>query len=463
MSGRAETGTTILSDSNVREMYLARAEPGLVVINTANETIDRVLDGPRDPTGIAEDGSFLYVTSGQDNSLTVYSKATWTTTDVIKIEGKAPGGVWLDSSRNQLDVLAVGSHEVEAYTSGANPTWRASYPLPPGATLRAAAATLDTARHVLYVAEAATVFQVDLATGQVRPLAGLPIGGATVTGLAYDPRTSDLWASTSGNQVIVLDIPSARVIKTLPSPPSDQIAFDPVLRFMYVLGKSGFWAYDTNLTVPWSRVDLADPDGLIGAVDPKSHYLYVYAGGTNMVTVFNWPGGASASGLPSLTGGSSAAPPDAASGSTSASPGDASGGTAADSTTSSGTSAGGAAATSSTASTASGGATGPSVSTLSTPTSGGSEGSSPSLAGPTSGSSSSSGTASGGVIFTPIPIPTPIPFSVPTPASASVSGSSGQSGIGSSLGPSAPRGSGAGTVPTLGTPLPSGFAPPTPS
>src|SRR5262249_43333548 len=113
----------------------------------------------------------------------------------------------------------------------------------------------------------------------------------TVTGLVYDRRTSDLWATTGDHRLIVLDAGTLRTTTTLTAPESDRIAFDPDLRFVYTFGKTGFWAYDTNSRSPWSRVEVGGSGDVLGAVDANSHDLYVYESDLHVVAIYAWPGG----------------------------------------------------------------------------------------------------------------------------------------------------------------------------
>jgi hypothetical protein len=458
LPGPAGRGGAILDDPTARQVYLGRAGAGLVAINTADETVARTMKAVPDPSGIADDGKFLYLTSAQDNRLVTISKADWSITAEVKTEGAAPGGVWADPSRNQLAVLGAGSHDVEVYASGPEPAWRATYHLPTSAAPRPGAGAFDSSRHVLYVAAGSTVFAVDLGAGQVRRLADLQPSTTAITGLIYDARTNDLWATTTGGQVAVLAAQSGRAIKTLPAPDHDQLAFDPNLRFMFTFGQGGFWAYDTNTIAPWARVDLAAPDGALGAVDLETDDVYVYVGGANAVTVFKWPAGGGGAGSALTTGtgatGSSGTVGGATGTGSAATPNAASGGTAASS--------GGGGAAGAGAGTSGSGAGGSSaVVARSSPTSIGTGG----LAGlaspsPAAGQSAPGAAGIGGAgVSTPVPISTPIPISTPVPIATPVpvgGGSNGtlgpgQSGSSPGISPS-PIGSGL-TGPSVPTPV----------
>lgn len=133
------------------------------------------------------------------------------------------------------------------------------------------------------LADRNAVAVVDLRARTVVEVVGLP-GCEQPSGMAIDPDERQLFVVCSkSDRLLVLDLPSRRVISTLPVGRwSDSIAFDRPLKRMYVAGGAGqLTVISRGIDARYAVIDTIRTR--IGshtvAVDPRTHKVYVASAG----------------------------------------------------------------------------------------------------------------------------------------------------------------------------------------
>jgi YVTN family beta-propeller protein len=291
LPGSGGHGDLVVYDSAKKAVYLAHHGDDMVVIDTKTNKVTQDVKVGKDPNGIAFDSSYLYVTTGSDNTLAVVSRSGWNVLKQVPSKGTGPDGIWLDPASQKLFVISDGDNTVEVFSGGSSPTLTSTIPLLPEKPQTGPdVGVLVPSKKRLYQPSDALVEIVDIASGKVTksvdtkiPLAN---NGATKN-MVYDPRTNRLWVATTAKKVLILNADTLETIGSIPTTTSDdQLAIDPGRRLVYAFGGTGFDTFDADRMVKVASVDTGSQITHTGTVDTDTHNVYVYEGAANVVGVY---------------------------------------------------------------------------------------------------------------------------------------------------------------------------------
>ena len=292
LPGKAGLGDWVTYDPEMNSVYVALHESGVAVIDADSNAVVADVEPVPAPNGIAYDSGYLYVAAAGTNELVVVSKRDWKVAGHVKTRGAAPDGVWVPT----IGTVMVSSNEnnwVEVYSSGVSPRLLATFPLyPPHPQTGPDVGLYVASKGILYMPVDALVEAVDVKAGKVRAWVNTHIpltkSGGTKN-LTYDPVKNLLWVGTTANKALILDADTLVVRGSVPAHGGiDEVSFDPGLRLIYAFESSanGFDVFNADTRLPAAYVNTGSGNTHTGAVNPKTHNVYVYEGDANVVAVY---------------------------------------------------------------------------------------------------------------------------------------------------------------------------------
>lgn len=296
LPGQGGHGDWVEYDPGNGYVYIALADKGVAVVDTASDKVVHYLPSLDHPEGEAADANYVYFAlgagAGKTNELAVISKATWQVVSTVNTAGTSPDGVQIDTVGHKVLVESDDANTVEVYNEGPNPKLQANWSLIPATGSGPDVGMYVASKDKLYMPDDSQEELLDAKTGKIvnsvdTQVEVTQLGGTK--GQIYDPKTNDIWVGTTSGGVFVYNADTLKLIAHLPAHGSiDQVVYDPILRIAYAFegGAKGFDAYNMNTMKPIAFTVTGVPLTHTGDVDPTTHKLYAFAGKTNVLYVY---------------------------------------------------------------------------------------------------------------------------------------------------------------------------------
>ncbi len=176
-----------------------------------------------------------FISTKNDNSVTIFDTKTFTVIKKIEVTGKSPDAILFDSFSNKVFVFNGHSNNATVMNAETNEIV---------ATIDftgnpEAAATDGKGKIYVNLESASSVAVINAVSFKVEKV--WPIApGTEPTGLALDNETHRLFSACANKLLIVLDAETGKVITTLPiGEKCDGAAFDPALKCVYTSNGEG--------------------------------------------------------------------------------------------------------------------------------------------------------------------------------------------------------------------------------
>jgi DNA-binding beta-propeller fold protein YncE len=285
---RGGTGGMIAVDGESGTVWVAQAPSGsVVVIETRDNTVRRVIDGIDGPRGIGFSEHYAFVSDDANNAVLVVGKRSLEKATVLKPAGRQPDAVYFDSRHGTLWIAAAGGEATVFKAVGQGGFKRLA-----GLRLKPASAG-ERPGIGLYLAGKERIFQpsgdaIDVINPVNRKIEHVwkLDGAGRVTSLAYDAKTDRLVAGTAANELMILDSRAGKLAAKIPVKGAvGQVSIDPALRRAYAADQAGqvdVVDLDHNILL---AVLPSEPGLHSLAADGNSHFLYVYRDRANKIDV----------------------------------------------------------------------------------------------------------------------------------------------------------------------------------
>jgi DNA-binding beta-propeller fold protein YncE len=283
------SGGTIAHDPDTATLWLSQAaNRNLVVIETGGNSVRQVIEGIDSAHEIGFSEHYVFIGDAANTAAVVIGKRSFEKAAALRPVGARPGPVYFDSKQGLLWV-ASASGEMTVFKAVGRGGFKhlaglKLHPSPPAGALG----------NGLYLFAKDRLFQpVDEVIDVINPKSlklehVWTVGaGGRIASLAYDARTDRLLAGSEADMVVVVDAKSGKSVARVPiKGKAGAIAADSGLRRAYVADAAGLVeAIDLDHDV--LVASFASEPGLHAlAVDPNTHYLYVYRSRANKVDVF---------------------------------------------------------------------------------------------------------------------------------------------------------------------------------
>ncbi len=220
----------LFSDDQGGRLYVSHGKMVQVIDESKGEAVGKItdLDGVHG-IAIAPDLHKGFITTKNDNSVTIFDTKTLKVIKKLAIDGKSPDAILFDSfsqkvfvfnghSNNATVINAENNEIVATIALTGNPEF---------------SATNGKGKIYVNLESASSIAVINASTYKVENI--WPIApGAEPTGLALDNDTHRLFSVCANKLMVVINAETGKVITTLPiGVKCDGAAFDPGLKFAY--------------------------------------------------------------------------------------------------------------------------------------------------------------------------------------------------------------------------------------
>ena len=286
---RGGTGGGVAFDADTATIWLSQAaNRNLVVIETGANDVRQVIEGVDPAREIGFSEHYVFIGDAADAAALVIGKRSFEKAAALKPVGARPGPVYFDTRQGQLWVASAGGEMTVFKAVGRGGFKHLAglklHPHPPAGTLG----------NGLYLPLKDRLYQpVDDVIDVINPKSlklehvwSAALGGR-VTSLAYDAKADRLLAVGEAAAVVVIDARSGKPVgRAAIRGKAGAIATDSALRRAYVADAAGLVEV-LDLDHDALVASFASEPGVHAlAVDPRTHYVYVYRSRANKLEVF---------------------------------------------------------------------------------------------------------------------------------------------------------------------------------
>lgn len=294
-------GDLLRYDPGNQKIYASMAYSAGAVINSETNNIDRIIRGGiENPSGMAWDKKYIYWTSNgkvdghPHDQVYVISKRTWKIVYRFRPVGLTPDAIYADSKNQRLYITMDDSNWIDIYHFGEKPRYLGKIILYPSSGSGPDVGTLLAAQDRLYVPDDSWEEIVDLKNHKIVNKVNMDLptvdGKPSHTkGQVYDEKTGDLWVGTTNSGMLVFHGDDLKLIKRISSRSGiDEVAIDPGYQLIYAFESKGrgFDVYNAVTLQPIAFVKTGYLSTHRGAVNPRSHEVYAYAGMDHAIFVY---------------------------------------------------------------------------------------------------------------------------------------------------------------------------------
>lgn len=292
LPGKGGHGDVVVYDPDKKVMYVAQSpENNVIVISTVTNKIIAVIPNVNGVNGIACGPSFVYAASGDDNTLAVIDKSTWTLVRKVPTGGAAPDAVYYDAQDDKVFVGNDDSNTMGVISPHYPFELLTSFPL----SSEKAIAGPDLGVYVedqnlIYQSMDSFVLVIDAATNKIvkRIPSNVEVNkkGGTKS-MVYDPVKNILWVGTSTKQMLAMNPDTGAFTKVITDSGMDQVTWDPVTRLIFFgQGGAGALGIIDATTGKFLGSLKTEPDFHTVGVDYDQHLVYAYYNQSNKVLVY---------------------------------------------------------------------------------------------------------------------------------------------------------------------------------
>lgn len=292
-------------DPVAKLLYVSMPNDGLCIVDTQSNTVLKYIQNVPSPNASDWDLDYIYVASGDGlgpgntpavgkiNDIIVISKEKLKEVGRIETQGTTPDGLVVDRAAHLIYVASDDNNQLEVYSAGEHPEWKATWPLYPSpAETGPDVFTVVSSKNAVYQSDDAFMLKLNKTTGAIEAKVDTGVkltkkGGTK--GSIYDAKNNRLWVGTTSKEILVLNADTLAVIAKLPQKGgADVVTFDAGLGLVYVFegGANGFDVYDANTMKPVTFVSTGVGNTHTGDVDPATHLVYAYEGDDGVIGVY---------------------------------------------------------------------------------------------------------------------------------------------------------------------------------
>jgi hypothetical protein len=294
-------GDLLRYDPDTQNIYASMAHSGGAVINPADNKIAHIIQGGiQNPSGMAWDKNYVYWTSngksnGQANDqIYVISKHSWKVVYHFRPVGLTPDAIYADTRNHRLYVSMDDSNWIDIYRLGEKPRFIGKIALYPQSGSGPDVGTLRAAKDRLYVPDDSWEEVINLKNDKIihKINTAPPTANGQnshTKGQAFDEKTGDLWVGTTKDGILVLKGKDLKILKRLPAQSGiDEVVLDPQYQLVYAFESKaeGFDVYNAVSLKPVAFVKTGYLSTHTGAINPRNHEVYAYAGMDHAIFVY---------------------------------------------------------------------------------------------------------------------------------------------------------------------------------
>jgi DNA-binding beta-propeller fold protein YncE len=291
-------GDWVAYDPSNHDVYVSLEGSGMAVVDANTDKVVHDFANIPEPNTMTFDNNYIYETAaegpgaGNVNQIVVIDKKTWQEVDRVNTVGATPDGTLIDKANDHLYVVSDTDNWVDVYATGPHPTFITKFPLKPAHPKEGPDAA-NLYNGTIYATDDAWVEKMNPMTGAIGTAVNYHLRLTNYGGtkdMFWDKMHHAVWVATTTGGVMVINPNSLRVEKRMPETAgADEVATDPVLGLVYVFegGTPGFDVYSIKdlKRIDTVKTGTAKPTHS-GAVDPKTHEIFAYAGGDAALYVY---------------------------------------------------------------------------------------------------------------------------------------------------------------------------------